>query len=55
MSLRPAVIENKVWSLPDYTQLERYATGPISKLKYDCASILPTSLGVRADGPWPVR
>jgi hypothetical protein len=49
--LRPAVIENKVWSLPDDTQLERYATGQISKLKSDCASILLSLTPPLWDGP----
>lgn len=38
--LRPIVIENKVWSLPDDAQLQAYAAGPISRLGIDTVQIL---------------
>lgn len=37
---RTAVIENKVWSLPDDYQLARYASGPLSKFDSQAATIL---------------
>jgi hypothetical protein len=38
--LRSAVVENKVWSLPDDTQLERYTSGAASKVGPSPALIL---------------
>ncbi len=45
--LRLIVVENKVWSLPDDTQLARYGAGPVKKLANELAKD-------RADGPAPI-
>ena len=53
--LRLIVVENKVWSLPDDTQLARYGAGPVtqlaSKLADDPATILLSLSPPAWDGP----
>ncbi len=53
--LRLIVVENKVWSLPDDTQLARYAAGPVKKLAKkladDPAPILLSLSPPAWDGP----
>lgn len=45
--LRLIVVENKVWSLPDDTQLARYSAGPVKKLAKELAK-------EGADPPTPI-
>ena len=49
--LRLIVVENKVWSLPDDTQLARYAAGPVKKLADGAAPILLSLSPPEWDGP----